>query len=95
MDMANTKDAYGESKDDADEMPDFQFERMVHKGVAMLKCEIDDIERMETRIDDIWVCSFPRSGRILYQYIRRKEKKKNRQTDRQTETDKNASIDNV
>lgn len=51
-------------KKDEGEKPDFQFERIVHKGVAMFKCEIDDIERMETREDDIWVCSFSRSGKI-------------------------------
>ncbi|XP_060569469.1 sulfotransferase 4A1-like [Ruditapes philippinarum] len=72
--MAECKETGGERidesvehKNDADEKPDFQFERMVHKGEAMFKCEIDDIKRMETREDDIWVCSFSRSGTTMTQ----------------------------
>ncbi|XP_060572025.1 sulfotransferase 4A1-like [Ruditapes philippinarum] len=56
-----------ERKDNTDEKPAFHFERMVHRGVAMFKCEIDDIERMDTREDDIWVCSFSRSGTTMTQ----------------------------
>lgn len=33
-----------------------------YKGVIMQNNDIEDIEVMDTYVDDIWVCSFPRSG---------------------------------
>ena len=38
---------------------------MMHKGILMVQCEIDEIQKFEMRDDDIWVCSFPRSGKHL------------------------------
>ena len=37
----------------------------IHKGILMVQCEIDEIQKFEMRDDDIWVCSFPRSGKGL------------------------------
>lgn len=51
------------------EKPLLKLKPATYKGIAMFECEIDDIEKMETREDDIWVCSFPRSGTTLMQEI--------------------------
>lgn len=37
----------------------------VFKGILMWQNEAEDFETMETRDDDIWICTFPRSGREL------------------------------
>ena len=42
-----------------------RFELMMHKGILLLKGEPDEIRKLEMRDDDIWVCSFPRSGKRL------------------------------
>ena len=47
-------------------MPLFQ---KVYKGVLMFENEIEEIENMDTREDDIWVITFPRSGKLLQEYI--------------------------
>jgi hypothetical protein len=46
----------------AEEKPRLQLVRKVYKGVAMFENEVEEIEQMDTRDDDVWVCSFPRSG---------------------------------
>lgn len=38
-----------------------------YKGITMFRTclqEIEEIEKMEIKEDDIWVCSFPRSGKM-------------------------------
>ena len=39
-----------------------QFKTKTYKGVVMYDNEIEEIEKMDIRDDDVWVCSFPRSG---------------------------------
>jgi hypothetical protein len=44
-----------------------KFGLRIYKGVVTYKNahhQVDEIEEMETRDDDIWVCTFPRSGLI-------------------------------
>ncbi|XP_060556050.1 amine sulfotransferase-like [Ruditapes philippinarum] len=35
------------------------------KGILMWQCEAEEFETMETRADDIWICTFPRSGTTM------------------------------
>ena len=52
------------SKTEAEsELPVIYFPMKTYKGVAMYNNEIEMIEQMEVRDDDVWVCSFPRSGK--------------------------------
>ncbi|XP_052785361.1 uncharacterized protein LOC128220901 [Mya arenaria] len=51
------------------ELPRFVLSRRVYKGVEMLENEVEQIEVMGTRTDDIWVCSHPRSGTTLTQEL--------------------------
>ncbi|XP_060554287.1 sulfotransferase 4A1-like [Ruditapes philippinarum] len=47
-----------------------KFGLRIYKGVVTFKDanhQVDEIEEMETRDDDIWVCTFPRSGTTLTQ----------------------------
>lgn len=40
--------------------------RKLYQGVVLydkLNDEIDEIAKMDVREDDIWICSFPRSGK--------------------------------
>lgn len=46
--------------------PQIKMKKKVYKGIIMMENEIEEIENMETRPDDIWVCSFPRSGMFVY-----------------------------
>ena len=39
------------------------------KGILMWQCEAEEFETMETREDDIWVCTYPRSGMLLFYYL--------------------------
>lgn len=46
--------------------------RKIYRGVVLydkLNDEVEDIGRMDTREDDVWVCSFPRSGTTLTQEL--------------------------
>jgi hypothetical protein len=45
-----------------DEKPRIQLGRKQYKGIWMFDNEIEQIEVMDTREDDIWICTFPRSG---------------------------------
>ena len=49
-------------KDDA--LPVLRLAETTYKGVVTYCFELPEIEKMEIRDDDIWVCSFPRSGKI-------------------------------
>ena len=51
------------------EKPQPKLRTATYKGIAMFECEIDDIEKMETKEDDIWVCSFPRSGESNFVHV--------------------------
>lgn len=42
--------------------------KRLYKGIVVLEDQIEEIESMDIRDDDIWVCTFPRSGIKLYQY---------------------------
>ena len=53
MAMDKTKD---------EEKPRLKFKTKIYKGVMLLENEIEEIENMEIHDDDIWVCSYPRSG---------------------------------
>ena len=49
-----------------------QYSMLYHKGLMFLResvLEIEDIGKMEIREDDIWVCSFPRSGTTMTQEL--------------------------
>ncbi|XP_060576816.1 sulfotransferase 1E1-like isoform X2 [Ruditapes philippinarum] len=35
------------------------------KGILMWQCEAEEFETMETRADDIWICTYPRSGTTM------------------------------
>ena len=54
-------------------LPVITFETFDYKGVVLIENgHYEEIETMETRQDDIWVCSFPRSGErfiCLLKYI--------------------------
>ncbi|XP_060597875.1 sulfotransferase 1C2-like [Ruditapes philippinarum] len=50
-----------------EDKPRLFLKRKVYKGVTMMENEVEEIEKMETRPDDIWVCSFPRSGTTMTQ----------------------------
>ena len=57
--------------DDSDDEQLKKFGLRVYKGVITFEKanhEVDEIEDMETREDDIWVCTFPRSG-LIYIFI--------------------------
>ena len=41
----------------------FDITYMRHKGILICECEIDEIKKLEIRDNDIWVCTFPRSGK--------------------------------
>lgn len=56
-------------KDEPGGKPRLQLESMMHQGILILKCEIEEIKKMEMKEDDIWVCSFPRSGTTLTQEL--------------------------
>ncbi|XP_053373149.1 sulfotransferase 4A1-like [Mercenaria mercenaria] len=56
-------------KENAGERPDFELKSVVYKGVTMFECEIDDIEKLKIREDDIWVCGFSRSGTTMTQEL--------------------------
>ncbi|XP_053373512.1 sulfotransferase 4A1-like [Mercenaria mercenaria] len=47
--------------------PKIQMVRKRYKGILMMENEIEEIEKMDTKDDDIWVCSYPRSGTTLTQ----------------------------
>ena len=38
------------------------------KGIVLLQNEIEEIEKMEILDDDVWVCSFPRSGKDVFDW---------------------------
>lgn len=44
------------------EKPRIVLERKQYKGIWMFENEVEKIEVMDVRPDDIWVCSYPRSG---------------------------------
>ena len=49
-----------------------QYSLLYYKDLAFLReslLEVEDIEKMEIREDDIWVCSFPRSGTTMTQEL--------------------------
>ena len=49
-----------------------QYSVLYYKDLAFLReslLEVEDIEKMEIRHDDIWVCSFPRSGTTMTQEL--------------------------
>jgi hypothetical protein len=45
--------------------PKLPLIRKVYKGILMFENEIEEIEHMDTREDDIWVITYPRSGKFL------------------------------
>lgn len=45
--------------------PRIQMVRKRYKGIMMMENEVEEIEKMETREDDIWLCGYPRSGTTL------------------------------
>ncbi|XP_052810646.1 sulfotransferase 4A1-like isoform X1 [Mya arenaria] len=47
--------------------PRFELPTRVYKGIMMMVNEVEQIEMMDTRPDDIWVCTHPRSGTTLTQ----------------------------
>lgn len=49
--------------------PRLQIDYMIHNGIQMPKCEIEDIKTLKMNEDDIWVCTFPRSGTTLTQEL--------------------------
>ncbi|XP_053373339.1 sulfotransferase 4A1-like [Mercenaria mercenaria] len=55
-----------EQKEEATK-PRLFLKRKVYKGVTMMENEVEEIEKMETRENDIWVCTFPRSGTTMTQ----------------------------
>lgn len=73
--MSDAKDTETEtktngSKTDTDtELPVIYFPMKTYKGVVMYNNEIEKIEQMEIRDDDVWACSFPRSGTTLTQEL--------------------------
>ncbi|KAL4225037.1 hypothetical protein ACF0H5_015732 [Mactra antiquata] len=58
----------GSSKQN-DKSPGTTFGRRVYKGVKMFQNEIEEIQTMEIKDDDIFVCTFPRSGTTLIQEL--------------------------
>ena len=44
-------------------LPVLRLPETTYKGVVTYCFELPEIEKMEIRDDDIWVCSFPRSGK--------------------------------
>ena len=52
-----------------EEKPRLIFKTKVYKGVVLLENEIEEIEKMEIKDDDIWVCSYPRSGKDLHVWV--------------------------
>ena len=50
---------------DKNSKPRMPMAQKVYKGVLMYENEIEEIENMGTRQDDIWVITFPRSGKLL------------------------------
>ena len=46
-----------------EERPRLKFKTKTYKGIILLENEIEEIENMEIHDDDIWVCSYPRSGK--------------------------------
>ncbi|XP_053373334.1 amine sulfotransferase-like [Mercenaria mercenaria] len=57
------------SENGASEKPRLNLEIVKCRGILIAKCERDEIEKMEMRDDDIWVCTFPRSGTTLTQEL--------------------------
>ena len=55
-------DKTNDSTATSEEMPELRLGTRVYKGVYMMQCEAELISTMNTREDDIWVCSYPRSG---------------------------------
>ncbi|XP_045170293.1 sulfotransferase 4A1-like [Mercenaria mercenaria] len=58
--------AQNENSSDA-QKPNIKMKRKVYKAIVMMENEIEEIEEMDTREDDVWVCTFPRSGTTLTQ----------------------------
>lgn len=42
--------------------PRLQMVRKRYKGIMMMENEIEEIQKMDLKEDDIWLCGFPRSG---------------------------------
>ena len=60
----------GDKKTQQDEKPEsnlpvLRLAETTYKGVVTYCFELPEIEKMAIRDDDIWVCSFPRSGMYL------------------------------
>ncbi|KAL4233033.1 Sulfotransferase domain [Mactra antiquata] len=54
----------------AEEKPRMNLDRKLYKGIVVHdNDEFPRLEKMEIRDDDIWVCSFPRSGTTLTQEL--------------------------
>ncbi|XP_060565968.1 sulfotransferase 4A1-like [Ruditapes philippinarum] len=47
--------------------PKLPLIRKIYKGILMFENEIEEIEHMDTREDDIWVITYPRSGTTMTQ----------------------------
>ena len=46
-------------------LPEFKIVKCIVGVGIWAGAEMEDIPRFEVREDDVWVCSFPRSGKIL------------------------------
>ncbi|KAL4224763.1 Sulfotransferase domain [Mactra antiquata] len=55
------------SKSEDNTAPHTALVRKVYKGIQMFENEIEEIQTMNIRDDDIFVCTFPRSGTTLLQ----------------------------
>ena len=57
--------AASNSEADVVEGKRLEFNSRMYKGILMMDCEAEQIEAMNTKEDDIWVCSYPRSGMYM------------------------------
>lgn len=66
-----SEDSYLDELFEATFVNDFRARNIVYKGVSLPSSYpqfADAIENLKVRDDDVWVCSFPKTGKLFLNY---------------------------